>query len=103
MSSSLHELQLHASAKTFLHASVALLAGIVTLVVAAFATGSVDMLVEYTNALIRNVEPQLEVAYVPNAVLFGLLLDALIGIAASLLVFNRLHFHRWLPRKQAAQ
>jgi hypothetical protein len=103
MNSSLHEAHFYASGKTFLHASISLFAGIVTLVVAAFVTGSVDMLLEYTNALIRNVEPQLEVAYVPNAVLFGLLLDALIGIAVSLLVFNRLHFHSWLPRKHAAQ
>jgi len=62
-----------------------------------------EMLGQYTSSIIHSVEPQLENAYSANAVVFGLLLDALIGIAVSLLVFNRLHFHRWLPRKQAAQ
>ena len=103
MNSGLHELHFYASARLFLHASVSLLAGILALVLAAFGTGSLEMLAQYTTAMIHSIEPQLEVAYSANAVLFGLLLDALVGIAVSLLVFNRLHFHRWLPKRQAAQ
>jgi hypothetical protein len=103
MSSSLHEAHLHASFRVFLHASISFVAGILALVLAAFGTGSMDMLAQYTSSIIHSVEPQLDNGYSANAVLFGLLLDALIGIAVSLLVFNRLHFHRWLPRKQTAQ
>jgi hypothetical protein len=102
MSSSLHEMHFYASARLFLHASLSFVAGVLALVLAAFGTGSLDMLAQYTAAAIHSVEPQLDSTYSANAVLFGLLLDALVGIAVSLLVFNRLHFHRWLPRKQAA-
>jgi hypothetical protein len=103
MSTGLHDVHFYAAARTFLHASVSLLAGILALVLAAFGTGSVDVLGQYTNTLIHSFEPQLDASSLSNAVLFGLLLDGFIGIAVSLLVFNRLHFHRWLPRKQAAQ
>jgi hypothetical protein len=103
MSDGLHEVHSNTSVKTFLHAVASLVAGILGLVLAAFGTGSVDLLAQYANALIHSVEPQLEGACSANAVLFGLLLDALIGIAVGLLVFNRLHFHRWLPKKQPAQ
>jgi hypothetical protein len=102
MSSGLHEMHFHASARLFLHASISFLAGVLAVVLAAFGTGSLEMLAQYTTAMIHSVEPQLDAAYSANAVLFGFLLDALVGIAVSLLVFNRLHFHRWLPRKQAA-
>ena len=102
MSSGLHELHFHASLRLFLHASIALVAGILGLVLAAFGTGSMEMLAQYTTAMIHSVEPQVDPAYSPNAVLLGFLLDAVIGIAVSLLVFNRLHFHRWLPKGQAA-
>lgn len=103
MSTRVHEIHLYASLKTFVHALVSLLVGIVVLMVAAYATGSMEMLAQYTTELMRNVEPQIEASAFPNALLFGLLLDGLIGIAASLLVFNRIHFHRWLPKKEAAQ
>lgn len=102
MSTGLHEIHFHATFRTLLHMSIALLAGIFALALAAFGTGSVDVLGQYTNTLIHSFEPQLDASSLSNAVLFGLLLDGFIGIAVSLLVFNRLHFHRWLPRKQAA-
>jgi hypothetical protein len=103
MSSGLHDLQYSTSVRLILHASIALVAGMLGLVLAAFGTGSMEMLTQYTIAMIHSVEPQLDPAYSANAVLLGLLLDAIVGVAISLLVFNRLHFHRWLPKNQAAR
>jgi hypothetical protein len=81
--------------RTFAHAAISLLVSILVFALFALGAGGLEMLLYWwTSVFDHEVGQHLSVF-----VLFGLFLSTLVAIASFLLVFHRLHYKQWLPRK----
>ncbi|HEY4949718.1 MAG TPA: hypothetical protein VIH88_05245 [Candidatus Acidoferrales bacterium] len=80
--------------KTLAHFIVSLLVAAFVVALAALGSGGVFMMIYDASAFDNEI-----FRYLPAATLVYLLFDCAAGVAAFYLVFHRLRFNRWLPRK----
>jgi hypothetical protein len=80
--------------RTFTHAAISLLVGILVFGLTALGAGGLEMLLYWMSAIDNDAG-----RYLPVFALLGLFLSTLAAIASFLLVFHRLHHGLWLPRK----
>ena len=80
--------------RTLAQVVISALAAILLFALAALGIGGLDMLLYWTSAFDRDLQP-----YLPAAGLFSLLMPTLAAIFGFLLVFHRLHYGRWLPQR----
>jgi hypothetical protein len=91
--------------RTLAQVAVSILAAILVCALAALGMGCWDALLYWASAFvnIRHMLQPYEInpvdRYLPVAGLLSLLVPSLAAIVSFLLVFHRLHYGRWLPRR----
>jgi len=80
--------------KTLAYFMVSLLVAALVVALAAIGSGGVFILIYDASAFDHEI-----FRYLPAATLVNLFFDFAAGAAAFYLVFHRLRFNRWLPRK----
>jgi len=90
--------------RTFAHVVISLLAGVLILALAALASGGLLMLAYHGASIYfaftfnRDSAEFFWKAF-PFVTIFGLLLGASLAVTGSYVVFRRIHYDRWLPRR----